>query len=47
VRENHQATVRNIAQQVNIDRETVRNILTEVIDMRKACAKTVTKEHCP
>ena len=34
-------TVRNIAEQVNIDRTTVRKILTEDLDMRKVCAKMV------
>jgi hypothetical protein len=29
---------------VNIDRETVRKILTEDFDMRKVCAKMVPKE---
>jgi len=37
-------TVRSIAEQVNIDRETVRKILTEDLDMRKVCAKMVPKE---
>jgi len=37
-------TVRSIAEQVNIDRETVREILTEDLDMRKVCAKMVPKE---
>ena len=41
VRENRRLTVRNIAEQVNIDRETVRKILTEDLDMRKVCAKMV------
>jgi hypothetical protein len=35
---------------VNIDRETVTEILTEDLDMRKMCAKIVpkelTEEHC-
>jgi len=44
VRENRQLTVRSIAEQVNIDRETVRKILTEILDMRKVCAKMVPKE---
>ena len=44
VRENRRLTVRNIAEQVNIDRETVRKILTEDLDMRKVCAKMVPKE---
>ena len=39
MRENRRLTVRSIAEQVNIDRETVRNILTEDLDMRKVCAK--------
>jgi DNA-directed RNA polymerase sigma subunit (sigma70/sigma32) len=44
-------TVSTIAEQANIDRETVRKILTEGLDMRKVCAKMVPKEltekHCP
>ena len=32
--ENRLRTVRSIAEQVNIDRETVRKILTEDLDMR-------------
>ena len=44
VRENRLLTVRSIADQVNIDRETVRKILTEDLDMRKVCAKMVPKE---
>ena len=39
VRKNRRLTVRSIAEQVNIDRETVWKILTEDLDMRKACAK--------
>ena len=35
VRENCRLTVRSIAEQVNIDRERVRKILTEDLDMRK------------
>jgi DNA-directed RNA polymerase sigma subunit (sigma70/sigma32) len=50
VRENRQLTVRSIAEQANIDRETVRKILTEDLDMRKVSAKMVPKElaeeHC-
>ena len=42
--ENRLLTVRSIAEQVNIDRETVRKILTEDLDMRKVCAKIVPKE---
>jgi len=44
VRENRQLTVRNIIEQVNIDRETVRKILTKDLDMRKVCAKMAPKE---
>jgi len=47
LRENHRLTVRSIAEQENIDRETVRKILTEDLDMRKVCAKIVPKEGCP
>ena len=43
VRENRRLTVRSIAEQVNINRETVRKILTEDLDMRKVCAKMVPK----
>jgi len=41
VRENHRLTVRSIAEQVNIDRETVGKILTED---EGVCAKMVPKE---
>jgi len=44
VRENRRLTVRSIAEQVNIDRETVRKILTEDLDMRKVRAKMAPKE---
>ena len=44
VRENRRLTVRDIAEQVDIEKETVRKILTEVLDMRKVCAKVVPKE---
>jgi len=44
LRENRRLTVRNIAERVNIDRQTVRKILTEDLDMRKVCAKMVPKE---
>ena len=44
VRENHRLTVTSIAEQVNIDGETVRKILTQDLDMRKVCAKMVPKE---
>jgi len=41
--ENHRLTVRSIAERVNIDRETVKKILTEDLDMRNVCAKMVPK----
>jgi len=44
MRENCQLTVMSIAEQGNIDRETVRKILTDDLDMRKVCAKMVPKE---
>ena len=44
VRENRWPTVRSIAERVNIDRETVRKILTEDLDMSKMCAKMVPKK---
>ena len=44
VRENRRLTVRTIAEQVNIDRETVRKILTVDLDMKTVCAKMVPKE---
>jgi len=44
VRENRRLTVRSIAEQVNIVRETVRKVLTEDLDMGKVCAKMVPKE---
>ena len=44
MREYRRLTVRSIPEQVNINRETVRKILTEDLDMRKVCAKMVPKE---
>ena len=44
VHENRRLIVRSIAEQVNIDRETVMKILTEDLVMRKVCAKMVPKE---
>jgi len=44
VRESCWLTVRSIAEQENIDGETVRKIITEDLDMRKVCAKMVPKE---
>jgi hypothetical protein len=37
-------TVRSIAEHVNIDREPIRKILIEYLDMRKTCAKIVPNE---
>ena len=42
--ENHRLTVSSIAEQVNIDKETIRKILTEDLYMRKVCAEMVPKE---
>ena len=39
VRENRRLTVRSIAEQVDIDRETVRKILTEDLDIRRCVQK--------
>jgi hypothetical protein len=39
LRKNRLLTVRRTTEQVNIDGETVRKILTENLDMRKVCAK--------
>jgi len=39
LRENRRLTVRSIAEQVNIDRETVRKILTEDIDDEEGVCK--------
>jgi len=44
VHENHWPTLRSTAEQVRVNRETVRKILTEDLDMRKVCAKMVPKE---
>ena len=41
---NRRLTVRGIAEQVNTDRETVRKILLEDLDMRKVYTKMVPKE---
>jgi hypothetical protein len=50
VRENRRLTVRSTAEQANIDKRTLRKILTEDLDMTKVCAKMVpkelTEEHC-
>jgi len=39
VHDNLQLTVRSIAEEVNINRETVKKMLMEELDMRKVCAK--------
>jgi len=44
VLENRRLTVRSISVQVNNDRERVRKIITEDLDMRKVCAKMVPKK---
>jgi len=44
LRENRRLLVRSIAEQVNIDRETVRKILIEDLDMRKVCTNMVPNE---
>ena len=44
MRENCRLTVGSVAEQMNIDKETVRKILTEGLDMRKVCAKMVPKK---
>ena len=44
VREIGRLTVTSLAEQVNIDRETVSNVLNENMDMRKVCAKIVPKK---
>jgi hypothetical protein len=44
VRGNRRLTVRSITEQANIDKETVKKILTEDLDLRKVCAKMVPKE---
>jgi len=44
LRENRWLTVRSIVEQVNIDRKTVRKIVSGDLDMRKVCAKMVPKD---
>jgi len=44
LRENRLLAISSIAEQVNIDREIVRKILTEDLGMRTVCAKMVPKE---
>ena len=47
LRENRRLTVRNVAEQANIDRETVRKILTEDLDMRKVCVQKCSQRSSP
>jgi energy-converting hydrogenase A subunit M len=44
LRENLWLTVRSIAEQVNIDIETVMKVLTKDLDMRMMCTKMVSKD---
>ena len=41
VRSDRRLTIRVIASEVGMDRETVRTILVDTLDMRKVCAKMV------
>ena len=41
VRSDHRLTIRVIANEVGMDKETVRTILVDTLDMRKVCAKMV------
>jgi predicted transcriptional regulator len=43
VRNDHRLSIRMIAKELNVDKETVRQILTENLKMKKACAKMVLK----
>jgi predicted HTH transcriptional regulator len=47
VHENRQLTGRSIAEQANIDRETVMKILNEDLDMRKVCVQKWSERTCP
>jgi len=44
VHENRRLTIRSIAEQVNINRERVRKILTDDLDVWRVCAKMIPKE---
>jgi hypothetical protein len=44
VHENCWLTIRSIGEQVNINKETVRKIVIEDLDLRKVCAKMISKE---
>ena len=43
VRSDHQLTLRTISSELNLNRFTVHQILTQDLDMRKVCAKMVPK----
>jgi DNA-directed RNA polymerase sigma subunit (sigma70/sigma32) len=43
VRNDHCLSIRMIAEEFNVDKETVRQILTENLKMKKVCAKMVPK----
>ena len=43
VRSDHQLTLRMISSELNLNRFTVHQILTQDLDMRKVCAKMVPK----
>jgi histone-lysine N-methyltransferase SETMAR len=43
VRNDRRLSIRMIAEELNVDKETVRQILTENLKMKKACAKMVPK----
>jgi hypothetical protein len=45
MRENRRLTVRSIAEQVHVDREAVRKILTEDLDMRKVWTMHLLTQH--
>ena len=43
IRKDRRSGVRAVADEVNLDRESVRGILREELNMRKVCAKMVPK----
>ena len=43
IRKDRRLGVRSVAEEVNLDRESVRRILREELNMRKVCAKMVPK----
>ena len=46
VRSDRRLTVKMVADEVNVNREAVRRILTEELGMRKICAKMVPRNLC-